>query len=74
MRLQKINQLRFALKIQIYVVRSLAHSSFNCLNKLEGISLVVQWLKFHLLRQGVWFPSLVWELRSHTPPGQNTKT
>ena len=35
---------------------------------------MVQWLKFHLLMQGVWFPSLVWELRSHRPPGQNTKT
>jgi len=32
-----------------------------------------QWLRFHLLMQGVWVQSLIKELRSHMPPGKNPK-
>jgi len=39
-----------------------------------GTSLVVQGLGFCLPMQGVQFPSLVGELRSHVPLGQKTKT
>ena len=45
--------------------------------KLKGIlgtSLVVQWLKLHLLMHGVLVQSLVGDLRSHMPRGQKTKT
>ena len=34
-----------------------------------GMSLVAQWLTFHLPMQEVW----VEELRSHMPPGQKKK-
>ena len=34
-----------------------------------GSSLVVQWLRIHLPKQGMWVQSLVWELRSHMPQG-----
>jgi len=30
-------------------------------------SLVVQWLRLHLVMQGKWVRSLVWQLRSHVP-------
>ena len=33
-----------------------------------GAFMVVQWLKFHPLVQGVWVQSLVGELRSHRLP------
>ena len=37
--------------------------------------LVVQWLGLCLcIHTGVWVQSLVGELRSHMPPGQNTHT
>ena len=41
---------------------------------LLGTSLVVQGLRLCLPMQGVQFPSLVGELRSHMPLGQKTKT
>ena len=57
------------------------HSSYEELNSLSvslrlkpGISLVVQWLRLYLLMQRVQVQSLVWELRSHMPHGQKTKT
>ena len=34
---------------------------------------MVQWLRFHLPRQGVWVGSLVKELRAHMPQGQKKK-
>ena len=34
-----------------------------------GSSLVVQWLRIHCPKQGMWVQSLVWELRSHMPQG-----
>ena len=37
-------------------------------------SLVVQWLRLHLLVQEVRVRSAVGELRSYMPPGQKTKT
>ena len=37
-------------------------------------SLVVQWLRLCLPMQGVWVWSLVWELSSHMPHDQKTKT
>ena len=40
----------------------------------EGISLSVQWLRLHLPMQGVGVQSLVEELRSHMPYGQQNKT
>ena len=40
----------------------------------RGTSLEVQWLKLHLPMQGVWVRSLVRELRSYRPHGQQTKT
>ena len=36
-----------------------------------GTSLVIQWLRLHLPMQGMWVGSLVRELRSHMPWGQN---
>ena len=39
-----------------------------------GTSLVVQWLRLRLPRQGVWVWSLVGELRSHMFHSQETKT
>jgi len=42
--------------------------------KRIGTSLAVQWLRFHLLTQGVWVQFLIRELRSHIPPGQKPKT
>ena len=36
-------------------------------------SLVVQWLRLRLPMQGVWVRSLIRELRSHMPHGQNIK-
>ena len=41
---------------------------------LLGTFLGVQCLRLCLLIQGVWVQSLVGELRSHMPLGQNTKT
>ena len=38
-----------------------------------GTSPVVQWSGLHFPVQGAQVPSLVRELRSHTPQGQNTK-
>ena len=38
-------------------------------NLRRGFSLVVQWLRFCLLMQGVWVQSLVGELRFHMPRG-----
>lgn len=38
-----------------------------------GASLVVPWLRLHLLVQGVPVHTLVRELRSHKPCSQNTK-
>ena len=35
--------------------------------KYWGTSLVVQWLRIHLPKQGMWVGSLIWELRSHMP-------
>ena len=35
------------------------------INGNQGSSLVVQWLRVHLLMQGTWVQSLVGELRSH---------
>ena len=32
-----------------------------------GTSMMVQWLKIHLPMQRMQVPSLVWELKSHTP-------
>ena len=40
----------------------------------RGTSLVVQWLRLRLPKQGVWVQSLIRELRSHTLLGQETKT
>ena len=37
-------------------------------------SLGLQWLRLHLLMQGVWVWTMVGELRSHRPHGQKTKT
>ena len=36
----------------------------------HGTSLVVQWLRILILLQGVWFQSLIRELRSHIAKGQ----
>ena len=36
---------------------------------MRGISLLVQWLRFHLLMQGAQVQSLVRELRSHMLQG-----
>ena len=36
-------------------------------------SLMIQWLRLHLPRQGVWVWSLVGEQRSHMPRGQKPK-
>ena len=44
------------------------------LKKWAGTSLVVQWLKLCLPKQSAWVPSLIGELRSHMPPGQQTAT
>ena len=30
-------------------------------------SLVIQWLRLHVVMQGQWIRSLVWQLRSHVP-------
>ena len=43
-------------------------------SKVAGTSLAVQWLRLCLAMQGVRVQSLVGELRSHMPCGQNTKT
>ena len=37
------------------------------IKKEEGVSLVVQWLRFHLPTQGLQVQSQVEELRSHIP-------
>jgi len=42
--------------------------------KCCGTSLVVQWLRLHLPMLGVRVRSLIGELRSHIPHGQETKT
>ena len=39
-----------------------------------GTALVIQWLRRHLLMQGVWVRSLVEELGFHVPRAQNTKS
>ena len=45
----------------------------NHLKWCMGISLVVQWLRRHLLMQGGQVPSLVGDLRSHIPHGRKKK-
>ena len=47
------------------------HPDVNLNN--SGTSLVVQWLRLHLLMQGVRVRSLVGELRSHVPHGQKNQ-
>ena len=39
------------------------------IKKMMGASLVVQWLRIHLPKQGMRVQSLVGELRSHVPQG-----
>ena len=41
---------------------------------ITGTSLVVQWLRLHLPRQGMQIRSPVWKLRSHMLQGQKSKT
>ena len=40
---------------------------------LLGTSLMVQWLRLDLPKQGAWVQSLVREMRSHMPHGQKYK-
>ena len=44
------------------------------LKVITGTSPAVRWLGLRLLMQEMWVQSLVRELRSHMPHGQNTKT
>ena len=41
---------------------------------VQRTSLVVQGLRLHLPKEGMWIPPLVGELRSHVPYSQKTKT
>ena len=40
---------------------------------VQGTSLAVQWLRLHLLMQGVQIPFLVGKLRSHMPQAKKLK-
>ena len=61
-------------KIQIYRPLEFYPETPRLRIPVLGTSLVVRWLRLRLPMQGVRFRSLVRELKSHMPQGQNTKT
>ena len=60
--------------VQQLCLNKLWHAMWFLKSIVQRTSLVVQWLRLRLSAQGVWFQSLIRELRSHMPGAPKTKT
>ena len=64
-----LNHFAVHLKLRQYCKSTILQFFKKFKKILSGTSLVVQWLRIHLPMQGTWVRSLVGELRSHMPWG-----